>query len=182
MRVVSTRIRDVLVVESRVFDDARGFFTELYHAEKFAELGLPTHFVQDNHSRSRRHVLRGLHYQVEEPQGKLVHVVSGLIFDVAVDLRRSSSTFGEWVGMTLEAGGGRQMWIPEGFAHGFLVLSDQADVTYKCTNAYRPEHDRNVRWDDADIGIAWPLSDGAEPILADRDENAPRLADTEGFE
>jgi dTDP-4-dehydrorhamnose 3,5-epimerase len=181
VRVVPTTLSEVLIVESPVYGDARGSFTEVYHEEKFAEVGLPTKFVQDNHSRSGRHVLRGLHYQVVEPQGKLVRAATGVIFDVAVDLRRSSPTFGHWVGETLEAESGRQIWIPEGFGHGFLVLSEVADVTYKCTRPYRSEHDRSVRWDDPRIGVDWPLPEAAEAILAERDRQAPLLAEAEVF-
>ncbi len=181
MKVTATAIPEVLVVESPVFHDERGYLTEIYHAQKFAELGLATGFVQDNHSRSTRHVLRGMHYQLEEPQGKLVRVVSGAVFDVAVDLRRSSPTFGRWVGQTLEAGDGRQVWIPEGFAHGFLILSDVADVTYKCIGQYRPSSARALVWDDSTVGVIWPLPSGALPKLAERDAAAPGLSSADCF-
>jgi dTDP-4-dehydrorhamnose 3,5-epimerase len=181
VRLVPTALQGVLVVEAPVHRDDRGFFTEVYHAEKFAAMGMPTDFVQDNHSRSARHVLRGLHYQVGEPQGKLVRAITGRIFDVAVDLRRGSPTFGQWAGVELEGGDGRQMWIPEGFAHGFLVLSEVADISYKCTSPYRPAGDRAVRWDDPTIGIAWPLPGDVQPLLAPRDANAPLLAQAELF-
>lgn len=181
MKVIETALPDVLVVESPVYRDHRGYFTEVYHAEKFAALGIPTRFAQDNHSESVRHVLRGLHYQVREPQGKLVRAATGVIFDVAVDLRRSSRTYGRWVGETLRAETGRQMWIPEGFGHGFLVLSRHADIMYKCTSPYRAEHDRAVRWDDPTIGIDWPVPDGVTPVLSEKDAGAPLLADAEVF-
>jgi dTDP-4-dehydrorhamnose 3,5-epimerase len=181
VKAIATAIPDVVVVASPVFADARGFFTEVFHAEKFASLGLPTEFVQDNHSRSVRHVLRGLHFQVVEPQGKLVRAVTGRIFDVAVDLRRSSPTFGQWTGAVLEEGDGRQMWIPAGFAHGFLVLSEVADVSYKCTTPYRPSGDRSIRWNDPSIGIAWPLPPGVSPVLADRDAQAPPFLEAESI-
>lgn len=176
MKVVETALSGVLIVESEVFADQRGFFTEVFHAAKFAALGLPTDFVQDNHSRSKRNVLRGMHYQVSEPQAKLVRAVTGTIYDVAVDLRRSSPTFGRWVGEMLREGDGRQMWIPAGFAHGFLVLSEVGDVSYKCTVAYRASDDRNLRWNDPTVGIKWPLPAGVTPILAPRDAAAPDLA------
>jgi dTDP-4-dehydrorhamnose 3,5-epimerase len=176
-----TAIPDVLVVTVPVHHDDRGFFSEVFHADKFAALGLPTDFAQDNHSRSVRHVLRGLHYQATHPQGKLVRVVSGVVFDVAVDLRASSPTFGRWVGQRLEAGDGRQVWIPPGFAHGFLVLSDVADVLYKATTTYRAADDRCIRWDDPEIGIDWPLPPGVNPILAAKDVAAPFLSAVERF-
>lgn len=181
MNVRPTRLPEVLLVEGPVFRDARGSFTEVFHAVKFADLGLPVTFEQDNHSRSEEMVLRGLHYQVGVPQGKLVRVVTGRIYDVAVDLRRSSPTFGQWVGEYLEAGDGRQLWIPDGFAHGFLVLSGHADVTYKCTTRYRAPDDRAVLWSDPDLGISWPLPPGSVPILSPRDAGASLLRDAEVF-
>ena len=171
-----TSLPGVLIVRSPVYCDSRGFFTEVFHADRFASIGLPVGFVQDNHSRSVRHVLRGLHYQLEHPQGKLIRPVSGVIFDVAVDLRRSSPHFGEWFGTTLEAGDGRQVWIPPGFAHGFLVVSESADVTYKCTTVYHPESNLGLRWDDPEISIEWPLEAGVRPALSDSDALAPLLA------
>jgi dTDP-4-dehydrorhamnose 3,5-epimerase len=170
-----TGLPGVCVIRSPVHDDARGFFTEVFHEERFETLGLPTRFAQDNHSRSVRHVLRGLHFQLENPQGKLVRPVTGTIFDVAVDLRQGSSTFGEWSGVTLEAGDGRQLWIPPGFAHGFLVLSETADVTYKCTTPYHAASNSAVRWNDADVGIDWPLPPGVDPLLSAADAAAPAL-------
>jgi len=176
VKAVPTDLPGVLVIESPVYSDSRGFFTEVFHDRRFAELGLPRDFTQDNHSRSARHVLRGLHFQLENPQGKLVRPVTGTIFDVAVDLRRSSPTFTKWTGVTLSAGDGRQVWIPPGFGHGFLVLSDVADVCYKCTTLYHAASNSAVRWDDPEVGIAWPLDAGASPILSAADAAAPLLA------
>lgn len=163
MKFTPTEIPDVIVVEPAVHGDQRGFFMEVWQAEKFREAGLDLTFVQDNHSRSARNTLRGLHYQLQRPQGKLVRVVAGEIFDVAVDLRRSAPTYGRWVGNTLSAANRLQLWIPEGFAHGFYVTSDGAEVVYKCTDLYFAEHERTLRWDDPAIGISWPL--GSEPPL-----------------
>lgn len=182
MKVESTPLPGVLVVQSPVYGDSRGFFTETFHEERFASLGLATHFAQDNQSRSSKGVLRGLHFQLEHPQGKLVRVASGSIFDVAVDIRRSSPTFGKWVGVTLTAGDGRQVWIPEGFAHGFLVLSDVADVVYKCTTLYHAESNSGIRWDDPHIGVQWPLEPGQNPSLSDKDRQAPTLNGATVFE
>lgn len=182
MKVSTTTLDGVLVVEMPVFRDDRGFFTEVHHAEKFAALGLPSEFRQDNHSRSIRHTLRGLHYQLHEPQGKLVRVVTGAIFDVAVDLRRSSPTFGQWCGVQLEEGDGRQLWIPPGFGHGFVVLSQSADVSYKCTTPYHAPSDRSVAWNDPTIAVRWPLAPGVQPLLSAKDEAAPRLALADVFE
>jgi len=172
----ATELPEVLVVRSPVHGDARGFFTEVFREDTFAEIGLPTRFAQDNHSRSSRNVLRGLHFQLEQPQGKLVRVVSGRIFDVAVDIRRSSSRYGKWVGVTLEAGDGQQVWVPPGFAHGFLVLSESADVTYKCTTLYHAPSSRVIRWDDPEIGLEWPGSVGSAPVLSAADAAAPLLS------
>lgn len=156
------------MLEPKVFGDERGFFFESYNEQSFAEvIGRSVRFVQDNHSRSTRGVLRGLHYQVEQPQGKLVRVIAGEIFDVAVDIRRDSATFGQWVGAMLSAGNRRQLWVPEGFAHGFLVLSDVAEVLYKTTDFYAPEHERCIRWNDPDLDIDWPLN--MEPVLSAKD-------------
>lgn len=170
-----TGLPEVLIISAPVYGDTRGFFTEVFHEEHFASLGLPSQFAQDNHSRSVRNVLRGLHYQLENPQGKLVRPVTGTIFDVAVDLRRSSPNFGRWVGAELNAGDGRQMWIPPGFGHGFLVLSESADVTYKCTTVYHGASNSAVRWDDPEIGVQWPLGKGGAPILSPNDVGAPFL-------
>jgi dTDP-4-dehydrorhamnose 3,5-epimerase len=181
MNVVPTSLPGVVVLEPRVFGDERGFFLESWNARTFVDAtGLDVQFVQDNHSRSARNVLRGIHYQVVRPQGKLVRVVSGAVFDVAVDLRASSPTFGHWDGVELSAQNHRQLWIPPGFGHGFLVLSDSADFLYKTTEYWIQQHDRAVRWDDPALGIRWPLA-GA-PVLADKDARAPLLAAAEVFE
>ena len=179
MKVIKTRLPGVLLLEPKVFGDARGFFLESWNRQTFAELGLDLDFVQDNHSRSAKGVLRGLHYQLNEPQGKLVRVVSGAVFDVAVDLRKSSAHFGQWVGYELSAENQRMMWIPPGFGHGFLVLSDTADFLYKTTAYYAPQWDRGVRWDDPEIGVEWPL-DGP-PTLSAKDQVQPRLRDAEVY-
>jgi dTDP-4-dehydrorhamnose 3,5-epimerase len=175
MKVIDTRIPDVKIIEPSVFSDERGFFMETWNQAKFEELvtGKPTSFVQDNHSKSKKGILRGLHYQTENTQGKLVRVVSGEVFDVAVDIRKGSSTFGHWVGEYLSAENKRQLWVPEGFAHGFYVTSDQAEFIYKCTDYYNPTAEVSIRWDDQDIAIAWPLID--RPKLSDKDLNASFL-------
>lgn len=181
MKVTPTAIPDVLLIEPQVFGDARGFFFESYNERTFAEkMGLQARFVQDNHSRSAKNVLRGLHYQIRQPQGKLVRVVAGEVFDVAVDLRKSSPTFGQWTGINLSVDNKRMLWIPEGFAHGFLVLSESADFLYKTTDYYAPEHERCVAWNDPDIGIHWPLTDA--PVLAAKDIAGKRLHDVEVFD
>lgn len=181
MRVIPTAIPDVLIIEPKVFGDARGFFYESFNQRAFNEAtGLDVQFVQDNHSRSAKGVLRGLHYQIEHPQGKLVHVVQGAVFDVAVDIRKSSPTFGKWVGVEMTAENFRQMWIPPGFAHGFLVLSESADFLYKTTEYYAPQYDRGILWNDGDIGIVWPFD--SEPVLSDKDKNAKRLKAAEVFD
>jgi dTDP-4-dehydrorhamnose 3,5-epimerase len=174
MKVTPTRLPEVLVVEPRVFRDARGTFFETWSAARYAEAGISGPFVQDNLSRSTRGVLRGLHLQHPHGQGKLVSVLDGEVFDVAVDVRTSSPTFRQWVGVTLSRDNGLQLWIPAGFAHGFCVLSDEATFHYKCTDAYHPECESTVRWDDPDLAIAWPVP---EPVLGDKDRAAPRLAD-----
>ena len=183
MNIIETNLPGVLLLEPRVFGDARGFFLESWNRKTFAEagkdLGLDLDFVQDNHSRSAKGVLRGIHYQLHQPQGKLVRVASGAVFDVAVDLRRASPHFGQWTGHELSADNHRMMWVPPGFGHGFLVLSETADFLYKTTDYYAPEWDRGVRWDDADIGIAWPL-DGA-PQLSAKDQVQPLLRDAEVY-
>jgi dTDP-4-dehydrorhamnose 3,5-epimerase len=180
LKVSRTDIPDVLIVEPRVFGDERGFFLESWNAREFRQaVGFDLHFVQDNHSRSKRGVLRGLHYQVSQPQGKLLRVVRGEIFDVAVDLRKSSSTFGRWVGFELSDRDHRQVWIPPGFAHGFLVLSESADFLYKTTDYYAPEHERCLIWNDPEVGIDWPL--GCEPLLAAKDKLGVALRKAEVF-
>ena len=181
MKVVESGLGGVLVFEPVVHGDERGFFFESYREDLFRRAtGTNRPFVQDNHSRSVRHVLRGLHYQVRQPQGKLVRVVAGEVFDVVVDLRRHSPTFGRWMGTKLSAENKRQMWVPEGFAHGFLVLSDVAETVYKTTDYYAPQHERSLLWNDPDIGITWPLS--APPILAAKDTAGKRLAESEVIE
>lgn len=173
MNVIPTTIPDVLILEPKVFGDSRGFFFESYNEKVFREAtGVTAHFVQDNHSRSARGVLRGLHYQIEQPQGKLVRCTQGEVFDVAVDIRHNSPTFGQWVGEILSEENKRQMWIPPGLAHGFLVLSDSADFLYKTTEYYAPQHERAILWNDPELAIAWPLP--CEPLLSDKDAGAPR--------
>lgn len=180
MKAVPTALPEVLLLEPKLFGDARGFFLEPYNRRAFrAATGLDPEFVQDNHSRSKKGVLRGLHYQIRQPQGKLIRVLAGRIFDVAVDLRRASPGFGKWVGMELDAESMRMLWVPPGFAHGFAVLSDAADVLYKTTDYYAPEHERTLRWNDPQLGIAWPL-DG-EPALSDKDRRGAALADAETY-
>ncbi|MEW6502025.1 MAG: dTDP-4-dehydrorhamnose 3,5-epimerase [Thermodesulfobacteriota bacterium] len=169
MRFLPTRIPEVVVIEPQLFGDSRGFFMETWHARTFAAAGLDLTFVQDNHSKSSQGTLRGLHYQVEQPQGKLVRVVSGEVFDVAVDLRKSSPTFGQWVGEILSAENKKMLWVPAGFAHGFYVTSESAEFVYKCTDFYAPEHERSIRWDDPELAIAWPLVDGTPPLLSAKD-------------
>lgn len=172
MKVTPMAIADVLLLEPKVHGDARGFFLEAWNRRAFAQaVGRDVEFVQDNHSSSARHVLRGLHYQVVRPQAKLVRVVEGEVFDVAVDLRRSSPTFGRWIGERLSAQNHRMMWIPEGFAHGFLVLSERAQFLYKTGDYYAPEGDRSLRWNDPSVGIVWPIA--GEPVLSAKDAQAP---------
>ena len=180
MKVTATAIPDVLLIEPKVFGDARGFFFESYNEKAFgAATGLDVRFVQDNHSRSARGVLRGLHYQVKQPQGKLVRVIRGAVFDVAVDVRRSSPTFGRWVGEELSEENRRQLWIPEGFAHGFVALQDDTHFLYKTTDVYAKDCEGSLRWDDPTIGIVWPMpADLTRPRLAAKDAAAPLLADT----
>ncbi|MGA9853978.1 MAG: dTDP-4-dehydrorhamnose 3,5-epimerase [Gammaproteobacteria bacterium] len=181
MEFISTAIPDVILIKPRVFGDARGFFTETWEQRKFAEAGLPWQFVQDNHSRSAKHTLRGLHYQIMQPQGKLVRVVVGEVFDVVVDLRRSSRAFGQWVGTRLSAENKQQLWVPPGFAHGFLALSETADFVYKCTDYYAPQHERTLVWNDAELNISWPLPLGQAPVLSDKDKAGKPLRLTETY-
>lgn len=181
MRVIPTAIPDVLIIEPKVFGDARGFFFESFNQRAFNEAtGLNVQFVQDNHSRSARGVLRGLHYQIEHAQGKLVRVVQGAVFDVAVDIRKSSPTFGKWVGIELTAENFRQMWIPAGFAHGFLVLSETADFLYKTTDYYMPDYERSILWKDANIGIEWPMREN--PLISEKDKVACQFKEAECFD
>ena len=180
MKVVRTEIPDVLILEPQVFGDERGFFLESYNKRVLkGAIGIAQDFVQDNHSRSARNVLRGLHYQLTQPQGKLLRVVQGAIFDVAVDIRKSSQTFGKWVGLELSAENQRVAWVPEGFAHGFLVLSESADFLYKATAYFAPESERTIAWNDPDLGIAWPLQ-GA-PVLSDKDRRGVAFASAETY-
>ena len=180
MKIIATEIPEVLIIEPKVFADERGFFMESFNAKSFAtETGLDINFVQDNHSRSQQNVLRGLHYQIQEAQGKLVRAVVGEIFDVAVDIRRSSPTFGKWVGVNLSAENKRQLWIPAGFAHGFYVRTEVAEVLYKATNFYAPQYDRSMLWNDPDININWDTI--AEPIISQKDQNASPFKTAELF-
>jgi dTDP-4-dehydrorhamnose 3,5-epimerase len=180
VKVIATEIHDVLIVEPKVFGDDRGFFYESFNQKAWEEkTGLQTNFVQDNHSRSSQGVLRGLHYQIMQPQGKLVRVVKGEVFDVAVDLRRSSLTCGRWVGAVLSADNKRQLWVPEGFAHGFLVLSEWAEFLYKATDYYAPKHERCIHWDDPQLKIDWPLQ--GHPVLSPKDASALMLGDAEYY-
>ncbi len=181
MEFKPTQFPEVILVKPAVFSDERGFFMETYRAENFAKAGIADNFVQDNHSGSVQRTLRGLHYQIRQPQGKLVQVVSGEIFDVAVDLRRSSPLFGKWVGEILSAENKRQLWIPVGFAHGFYVLSEWANVIYKVTDYYAPEWDRTLLWNDPDIGIDWPLIDGSALLISDKDADGLTLKEAETF-
>lgn len=175
MKIIPAAIPDVLLIEPRIFEDERGFFYESFNQRAWQEAtGLNTLFVQDNHSRSVKNVLRGLHYQIRQPQGKLVRVISGEVFDVAVDIRKHSPTFGKWAGVTLSAANKRMLWIPEGFAHGFLVISNEAEFLYKTTDYWAPEYERTLIWNDPDLAIAWPLQQ--EPILAPKDAKGSKLA------
>lgn len=182
MKVVATDIPEVVIFEPEVLGDHRGYFLETWRADAFAAAGVDLPFVQDNQSSSRRGVLRGLHYQIRQPQGKLVRVISGRVFDVAVDLRRSSATFGRWVGAELSSDNHRLIWVPPGFGHGFYVLSEQAEFVYKCTDYYAREHERVIRYDDPDIGIRWPLAPDVETVLSEKDLGGVSLARAELFD
>lgn len=179
MQVSTTALNDVLVLTPRVFGDERGYFFESFNQRLFNDTVGPVTFVQDNQSRSARGVLRGLHYQIQQPQGKLVRVLQGEIFDVAVDLRQSSATFGKWTGVRLSAANQQQLWVPEGFAHGFIVLSDCADVLYKTTNYYAPQYERSISWNDPDLAIAWP--EAGQLILSEKDKQATAFACADYF-
>ena len=181
MEFERTAIPEVVLIRPKVFGDARGFFFESWEERKFAVGGIDARFVQDNHSRSARNILRGLHYQIQQPQGKLVRVATGAVFDVAVDVRRSSPTFGRWVGSTLSAENQHMLWIPPGFAHGFLVLSESADFLYRCTDFWAAQYERAIRWDDPDLAIDWPLSEGVTPILSAKDAAAKPFKEAEYF-
>jgi len=182
LSIIRTAIPDVMIIEPRVFGDARGFFLESFNQKAFAEAtGLDLEFVQDNHSRSGKGVLRGLHYQIQQPQGKLVRVVRGRVFDVAVDVRKQSATFGKWVGVELSEDNHRQFWVPPGFAHGFVVLSETADFLYKTTDYYAPQFERTIAWNDPEIGIEWPKMDVA-PLLSAKDQRGASLSTAELYE
>lgn len=181
MEMLPTDLPEVILIKPRVFGDARGYFFESWHAEKFAASGIDARFVQDNHSHSLRHTLRGLHYQLHRPQGKLVRVSKGEVFDVAVDIRRSSPRFGRWVGVTLTESNHWMLWIPPGFAHGYLALSQEIDFMYKCTDFYLPSDERAIIWSDTTIGVKWPLPAGVSPVVSAKDLAAPAISDAECF-
>jgi len=181
MQIIKTSIPDILILEPKVFGDERGFFLESFQARQFVEMGLPSQFVQDNHSGSGRGILRGLHYQIRQAQGKLVRVISGEVFDVAVDLRKASLTFGKWVGATLSAENKQMIWIPAGFAHGFYVLSEWAEILYKTTDYYAPEWERSLLWNDPDLNIDWPVIDNQAPILSSKDANGTLFKDAQTY-
>ena len=182
MQVISTDIPDVKIIEPKVFGDKRGFFLETFRTDWFKKECADVDFVQDNHSKSSQGILRGLHYQMQNTQGKLVRVVAGEVFDVAVDMRKSSPTFGQWVGEVLSAENKRQLWVPEGFAHGFYVMSDSAEFVYKCTDYYAPEYDRSLLWNDEQVGIEWPLVDDKLPQLSAKDEAGKRFNEADYFD
>lgn len=181
MEFIPTRIPDVVLIKPRRFGDSRGWFMETWQAEKFHDAGINARFVQDNHSRSEHGILRGLHYQIQQPQGKLVRVTSGAVFDVAVDIRRSSPTFGQWVAQELSADNQYMLWVPPGFAHGFYVSGDHAEFLYKCTDFWAPAHERTLRWDDPELRISWPVPTHAAPILPDKERAGLRLAQAEVY-
>lgn len=180
MKMTTTELSGVIIIEPKIFSDDRGFFMESYNKQAMAKYGIDADFVQDNHSRSSKNVLRGLHYQIQNAQGKLVRVVAGSVYDVVVDIRRSSRTFGRWFGLTLSAENKRMLWVPAGFAHGFLVTSEYAEFLYKTTDYYAPEYERSLRWDDPQIGIQWPIE--GKPVLSGKDQAAADLASAEVFE
>lgn len=182
MEFLPTRLPDVIVIRPEVFEDSRGFFTETWNRKDFEHAGIDADFVQDNYSSSVAGTVRGLHYQIKQAQGKLVRVVKGEVFDVVVDVRKSSPDFGQWASEVLSAENRKQMWIPPGFAHGFLVLSDTAEFHYKCTEYYAPEHERTLQWNDSDIGIDWPLSEDEKPILSARDQAGLPLREAEVYD
>ena len=182
LELINTELPGVVLLQPQIFNDPRGYFMEVYRHQAFESLGLPAQFVQENQSGSKKGILRGLHYQIQQPQGKLVRVLVGEVFDVAVDIRRSSPTFKQWVGAYLSAENKQQLWIPPGFAHGFYVLSDWAEVTYKVTTYYAPEWNRSIRWDDPELGVNWPVVAGEQPLLSSGDAKAPYLQEAEIFE
>jgi dTDP-4-dehydrorhamnose 3,5-epimerase len=182
MKFIAQKIPDVVLIEPKIFEDSRGFFLETYRQQLFAEAGITARFIQDNHSCSQQGVLRGLHYQIRYPQGKLMRVIFGEIFDVAVDIRKSSPTFGQWVGVRLSAQNKNQLWIPPGFAHGFYVISESAEVTYKVDDQYAPEWERSVLWNDPEIGIEWPILNGTTPTMSQKDMVASPLKDADVFQ
>ncbi len=182
MQFEPTRIPDIILITPQVFGDERGFFFETYQAQRFGAAGLPFIYVQDNHSGSQRGTLRGLHYQLRQPQGKIVRVIVGEIYDVAVDLRRTSLTFGQWVGIELSAKNKTQLWVPPGFAHGFYVLSEWAEVVYKATDYYAPEWERTILWNDPTLNISWPIPANVEPILSTKDKQGLLLSEAEVYE
>ncbi len=181
MEFLPTRLPDVIIIRSEVFEDSRGFFMETWNRRDFEHAGIDADFVQDNYSSSVAGTVRGLHYQIKRAQGRLVRVVKGEVFDVAVDLRKSSPDFGQWASEILSAENKKQIWIPPGFAHGFLVLSETAEFEYKCTDYYAPEHERTIRWDDPDIGVDWPLADGQSPILSRKDQAGLPLKESQVY-
>ena len=182
MEFIITKIPDVVLVKPKVYGDHRGFFMETYHEQRFRQAGIQGPFVQDNHSGSQKNTLRGLHYQIRHPQGKLLRVIAGEVFDVAVDIRRSSETFGSWVGVTLSAENKNQLWVPPGFAHGFYVQSNWAEVIYKVTDIYAPEWERTIAWNDPEIGIRWPVPSGEEVMLSEKDRSGKSLREAELFD
>lgn len=181
MQIIETSIPDVKIIQPNVFGDERGFFMETWNEHTFQQQGLNLNFVQDNHSRSPQGILRGLHYQIKHPQGKLVRVVTGKVFDVAVDIRQQSATFGQWVGVELSDENHQMLWIPAGFAHGFYVMSQQADFIYKCTDIYAPQYERSILWNDKELGIEWPLINEQPPTLSAKDQQGIRFQDAEVF-
>ncbi|TPV39677.1 dTDP-4-dehydrorhamnose 3,5-epimerase [Pantoea deleyi] len=182
MKIIDTKIADVKIIEPKVFGDERGFFLETWNQQKFEEQVSPRTFVQDNHSKSSKGILRGLHYQTMNTQGKLVRVVAGEVYDVAVDMRRSSPTFGQWVGVYLSAENKRQLWVPEGFAHGFYVTSESAEFVYKCTDYYNPQHEHSLLWNDSELNINWPISEGDSPVLSAKDMDGTTLSHAVTFD
>ena len=181
MEFQPTRLPEVILIKPRVFGDARGFFFETWHEQKFAAAGIDLRFVQDNHSHSTLHTLRGLHFQIQQTQGKLVRVSRGEVFDVAVDIRRSSPRFGQWVGVTLSDTNHHMLWVPPGFAHGYLAMSEEIDFLYKCTDFYAPQLERAIRWNDPQLGVEWPLPSGVSPTLSGKDTLAPLFKEAQSY-